>query len=69
MFGTEVKYQMVKNPDSSYVTDFKKRLKSNNNYCPCKPEKTPDTKCPCAAFRDNNVCDCGMYIMIPVYDD
>lgn len=69
MFTTDVKYQLIKNPDSSYVKEIKKRLKANNNYCPCKPEKTPDTKCPCADYRDNGNCDCGMYILVPIYED
>lgn len=65
----EARYTTIKNPDSSYVKDLKKRLKANNGYCPCKLEKNPDTKCPCRAYREDNVCDCGMYIRIPDYEN
>lgn len=64
-----IEYKTVKNTDISYVKDLKKRLKSNNGYCPCKPVKTPDTKCPCKEFRENGSCDCGMYIRVPDYDE
>lgn len=38
-------------------------LKNNGNYCPCRLEKTPDTKCMCKEFREQNdgECMCGLY--------
>lgn len=27
---------IIKNPDDSFVRNLKKRIKSNNGYCPCK---------------------------------
>lgn len=57
----------IKNPDDEYVRNFKKRLKSNNGYCPCRIEKKPDNKCPCKAWRENAECICGLYIRDPEY--
>lgn len=39
-------------------------LKANDNYCPCRVEKTPDTKCMCKEFREqkSGTCHCGLYI-------
>ena len=39
-------------------------LKANDNYCPCRGEKTPDTKCMCKEFREqkSGPCHCGLYI-------
>ena len=39
-------------------------LKANDNYCPCRVEKTPDTKCMCKEFREQKegACHCGLYI-------
>lgn len=39
-------------------------LKTNGNYCPCRIEKTPDTKCMCKEFREqkSGPCHCGLYI-------
>ena len=35
----------------------------NDGYCPCMVDKTPETKCPCKAFREqtDGVCHCGRY--------
>lgn len=51
------------NPDSEYVTEVKNSLKANNGYCPCRKEKTPDTKCMCKEFREqaSGYCHCGLY--------
>ena len=55
------------NPDDTFVKGHKKRIKQNNGYCLSKREKTPDTKCPCKAFRETGECDCGLYIKDPTY--
>ena len=41
-------------------------LKDNGNYCPCRLEKTEDTKCICKEFREqeSGPCHCGLYIKI-----
>lgn len=53
------------NPDKETVIDIRKRLKDNNGYCPCSLVKTPDTKCMCKDFREqetSGMCHCGLYI-------
>lgn len=55
------------NQDSEFVKDFKKQLKQNGGYCPCKLVKNKDTKCMCKEFRDqvtrneSGFCYCGLY--------
>jgi len=58
--------KIVTNPDTEYVKEVKKQLKSNSGYCPCKLEKTKDTKCMCKEFREqeSGMCHCGLYIKI-----
>ena len=52
--------------DKEVVNDICARLKANDGYCPCASKKTPDTKCMCKAFReqDEGECHCGLYIKI-----
>lgn len=49
----------VRNPDTHFAENLKKRIRQNNGYCPCKLEKKPDNKCPCRDFREGHGCDCG----------
>lgn len=58
--------KIVTNPDKEYAKEVKSKLKANNNYCPCKLHKTPDTKCMCKEFREqeSGMCHCGLYIKI-----
>lgn len=62
-------YETIKNPDKEFLKDFKKRLKDNGGYCPCRPSKTPDSKCPCKWYKEDKECICGLYIKVPNYDD
>ena len=41
-------------------------LDQNDGYCPCRLEKTPDTKCMCKEFREmeEGTCHCGLYIKV-----
>ena len=58
---------MIKiNEDIEYVAKVKQKLEANDGYCPCRIEKTPDTKCMCKEFRDQEegFCHCGLYIKI-----
>ena len=55
------------NPDTEFVRNLKKRIKSNSGYCPCKLGKKPENKCPCADFVDTGNCDCGLFIKDPTY--
>lgn len=52
------------NPDNELVSEIREALKANNNYCPCRKEKTIDTKCMCKEFREqkDGMCHCGLYI-------
>ena len=43
-------------------------VKENRDHCPCRLEKTPDTKCMCKEFRDQiadpefeGFCHCMLY--------
>ena len=51
------------NPDKEFVQMFKEKLKANDGYCPCRVSKTPDTKCMCKEFREQEEgeCHCGLY--------
>lgn len=55
------------NPDIELVKEIKKKLKENSGYCPCRLDKTKDTKCMCKEFRDQisrneqGYCYCGLY--------
>lgn len=62
---------MVKiNTDTALVEEVRHGLAKNKGYCPCRTEKTPDTKCMCKEFRDQiangipGTCHCGLYIFI-----
>lgn len=50
--------------DIELVKEIKDKLKSNGGYCPCKIEKTDDTKCMCKEFREqgSGECHCGLYV-------
>ena len=43
---------MIKvNEDKELVNEIRQKLKDNEGYCPCRLQKTPDTKCMCREFR------------------
>ena len=50
--------------DFQLVKKIREQLETNNGYCPCKIIKTPDTKCMCKEFIEQDVgpCHCGLYI-------
>lgn len=58
--------KIIKNPDTEYVAEMKKKLKENGGYCPCSILRTADTKCMCKEFRemDEGMCHCGLYIKV-----
>ena len=43
--------------------DFRKAVEDNDGYCPCMVERTPDTKCMCKDFREqeSGLCHCGRF--------
>jgi len=52
------------NPDKEFVKEFIEKVKNNDGYCPCRVSKTPDTKCMCKEFREQEEgeCHCGLYV-------
>lgn len=52
------------NPDKKVAEEIRQSLKENGWYCPCKLEKTEDTRCLCKDFREQTsegYCHCGLY--------
>lgn len=59
-----MKFKIRKNPDNTFVKEMMEKIKENDGYCPCKLEKSPDTKCMCKEFREQateGYCHCGLY--------
>ena len=57
------------NSNSEIVESIRLALEQNDGYCPCRIEKTVDTKCMCKEFRDQikdvnfkGECHCGLYV-------
>ena len=52
------------NPDKELVEEIRSKLKQNGGYCPCRLNKTEDTKCICKDFleQESGECHCGLYI-------
>lgn len=52
------------NADKEHVEFIRKKLQENDGYCPCRLAKTPDTKCMCKEFLEQDVgeCHCGLYV-------
>ena len=60
--------KVYKNTDTETYERVSAAVKENQGYCPCELQKTPETKCPCANFRNStiaNVCHCGRFFKIP----
>ena len=56
------------NPDKKIADMIKEGLRKKGGYCPCRIEKTEDTKCMCKEFRDQiadpdfeGYCHCRLY--------
>jgi len=63
---------VVLNPDQSVVDLVRKGLKETGGYCPCKIERSEDTRCVCKEFRENiadpefsGFCHCLLYYKEP----
>lgn len=56
--------RIYKTSDTAHAEEVIQKLKANDGYCPCKLEKTKDTKCMCLDFRgmDEGTCHCGLYV-------
>ena len=63
--------QMMKislNPDQEVVNTIREGLKQTGGYCPCRPERTEETKCMCREFKEQiddpayeGFCHCMLY--------
>lgn len=55
------------NPDAELVNEIRRKLKENDGYCPCRLQHTPETKCMCKEFleQQEGECHCGLYIKEP----
>lgn len=56
------------NEDANVVKEIREGLKATGGYCPCRVERTEDTKCMCKEFRDQiadpeyeGYCHCLLY--------
>lgn len=56
------------NPDKKIVDIIKEGLERTGGYCPCRRERTPETKCMCEEFRNQiadpdfeGFCHCMLY--------
>lgn len=64
--------KIIKNPNEEVYKEVIAEVKANHNYCPCRLEKTPDTKCPCKEFRNSiepGECHCGAFYKVEVPDN
>lgn len=56
-----------KNPDTEYLKQVEEAINIRNGYCCCELEDTPDTKCMCKEFREqeeSGFCHCGRFYKI-----
>lgn len=60
--------KIVFNEDKEIVKTVQEGLKRTGGYCPCRRERTPETKCMCKEFRDQiadenfeGYCHCLLY--------
>ena len=44
--------KVVLNPDAEVVKTIREGLERTGGYCPCRLQRTPETKCMCKEFRD-----------------
>ena len=56
------------NPDQEIVRTVREGLKRTGGYCPCRLERTEDTKCMCREFKEQindpnfqGYCHCMLY--------
>ena len=63
-----MKPKIVLNENAEIVKTVKEGLKAKGGYCPCRMERTEDTKCICREFREQiadpnfeGYCHCLLY--------
>lgn len=56
------------NPDAELVRTVKEGLRQKGGYCPCRLERSEDTRCMCREFREQiadpefeGFCHCMLY--------
>lgn len=54
--------KVKRNPDAEMARLVLARIRENDGYCPCRVERTADTKCPCKPLRESGECICGLYV-------
>jgi ferredoxin-thioredoxin reductase catalytic subunit len=42
-----------------------KALLERGGYCPCQPNQSEDTMCPCKNYREDGKCICGLFTKVP----
>ncbi len=59
---------ITENPNKTVADTVKEGLKQKGGYCPCRLERTEDTKCMCKEFREQiadpdfeGFCHCMLY--------
>ena len=60
--------KIILNPDPEVVQTVHQGLKEKDGYCPCRLERSEDTKCMCKEFREQiddpdfeGFCHCYLY--------
>ena len=60
--------KVILNPDEEVVKTIKEGLKAKDGYCPCRMERSEDTKCICKEFKEQimdpdfeGFCHCMLY--------
>lgn len=60
--------QIRLNENAALVSSIREGLKRTGGYCPCRLERSPQTKCICQEFRDQiadpdfvGYCHCMLY--------
>ena len=60
--------KVILNPDEELVKTIQEGLKAKEGYCPCRIERTDDTKCICKEFKEQikdpdfeGFCHCMLY--------
>lgn len=67
--------KVKRNPDVDFCKEIENKLKENNGFCPCRLQKTNDTKCICKEFKEMiknqipGMCHCGLYIIEEVNEN
>lgn len=46
-----------------------KALLERGGYCPCQPNQSEDTMCPCKNYREDGKCICGLFTKVPPQEE